>query len=253
LVNASNGSVLAQYEYGPFGEGIRANGPMSKLNPFRFSTKYQDDESDLLYYGHRYYNGSTGRWSVRDPARERAGRLNLYQNANNDLLDKYDFLGLWPGKVQCTPLPVPPGLLTSGPWTMVLVEPSSDYAPVDGSGTSLGVRIIYKHQVTQTWICNCKCPKAPTFQTPALDYYIEKDADAQFTLTWNEGPGKTFIPDDLIGAIIDLINDSIYAPSPSGKLDKSQIDGLVQANMPSPSDLGQPKTNAIPTRWCINK
>ena len=43
--------MLGQYEYGPFGEVIRATGPMAKANPFRFSTKYQDDETDLLYYG----------------------------------------------------------------------------------------------------------------------------------------------------------------------------------------------------------
>ena len=39
---------------GPFGELLRATGPMAKANPFRFSTKYQDDETDLLYYGYRY-------------------------------------------------------------------------------------------------------------------------------------------------------------------------------------------------------
>ena len=35
---------------------------MAKANPFRFSTKYQDDETDLLYYGYRYYDASKGRW-----------------------------------------------------------------------------------------------------------------------------------------------------------------------------------------------
>jgi RHS repeat-associated protein len=67
LVNAANGATVANYEYGPFGEVIRATGPMAKLNPFRFSTKYEDDETDLLYYGYRYYNASTGRWLSRDP------------------------------------------------------------------------------------------------------------------------------------------------------------------------------------------
>ena len=43
---------------------------MAKANPFRFSTKYQDDETDLLYYGYRYYNASTGRWISRDPLEE---------------------------------------------------------------------------------------------------------------------------------------------------------------------------------------
>ena len=67
LVNAADGTVAANYDYGPFGEVIRATGPMAKVNPFRFSTKYQDDESDLLYYGYRYYKPSTGTWPNRDP------------------------------------------------------------------------------------------------------------------------------------------------------------------------------------------
>ena len=49
LVKASDGTVSARYEYGPFGELLRATGPMAKANPFRFSTKYQDDESDLVF------------------------------------------------------------------------------------------------------------------------------------------------------------------------------------------------------------
>ncbi len=47
---------------------------MAKANPFRFSTKYQDDETDLLYHGYRYYNASTGRWLSRDPKGEEAFR-----------------------------------------------------------------------------------------------------------------------------------------------------------------------------------
>jgi RHS repeat-associated protein len=72
LINGGDGTSIAQYEYGPFGEVLRATGPMAKANPFRFSTKYQDDETDLLYYGYRYYNASTGRWLSRDPLGDRA-------------------------------------------------------------------------------------------------------------------------------------------------------------------------------------
>ena len=50
---------------------------MARANPFRFSTKYQDDETDLLYYGLRYYSASTGRWLSKDPLGEIGGR-NLY-------------------------------------------------------------------------------------------------------------------------------------------------------------------------------
>ena len=69
LINAANGTVVANYEYGP-GEVIRATGPMAKANPIRFSTKYQDDESDFLYYGFRYYKPSIGSWLSRDPLPE---------------------------------------------------------------------------------------------------------------------------------------------------------------------------------------
>ncbi len=55
---------------GPFGELLRATGPMAKANPIRFSTQYTDDETDLVCYLHRYYNPSTGRWLSRDPINE---------------------------------------------------------------------------------------------------------------------------------------------------------------------------------------
>jgi len=75
LINAVDGTIAANYEYGPFGEVIRNSGSMAKNNPLRFSTKYQDDESDLLYYGYRYYKPSTGTWPNRDPLGESGFRL----------------------------------------------------------------------------------------------------------------------------------------------------------------------------------
>ena len=60
----------------------------------RFSTKYTDDESDLLYYGYRYYNPSTGAWLSRDPIQESGGD-NLYVLLLGDPLDCMDILGLF--------------------------------------------------------------------------------------------------------------------------------------------------------------
>ena len=77
LVSASDGSVVAQYEYGPFAEPLRATGPAAADNPFRFSTKYTDPETGLVYYGYRYYNPFTGRWLNRDLIGEEGGQ-NLY-------------------------------------------------------------------------------------------------------------------------------------------------------------------------------
>ncbi len=104
LVNATDGTAAAQYEFGPFGEVIRATRPMAKANPFGFSTKYQDDESDLLYYGYRYYNSATGRWMIRDPFAEEFDTeklrpsvedANLYQFVLNEPLIHIDNLGLY--------------------------------------------------------------------------------------------------------------------------------------------------------------
>jgi len=67
LVSASDGSLVAQYEYGPFAEPLRATGPLAADNPFRFSTKCTDSETGLLYYGYRYYSPTLGRWLSRDP------------------------------------------------------------------------------------------------------------------------------------------------------------------------------------------
>jgi RHS repeat-associated protein len=92
------GTIAAQYEYGPFGEVIRQSGTMAKNNPFRFSTKYQDDETDLLYYGYRYYNPSTGRWLSRDPLAEYSfgeAFLSKYNN-NASMSDRIRAVALMP-------------------------------------------------------------------------------------------------------------------------------------------------------------
>lgn len=94
LVAAASGTVSATYEYGPFSEVVRQTGPMAHANKFRFSTKYQDDESEYLYYGYRSYNPSTGRWLSRDPIGEKGG-LNLYGFVGNDPIGHFDKKGLF--------------------------------------------------------------------------------------------------------------------------------------------------------------
>ena len=98
LTNATTGELAAAYEYSPYGKLIRSEGPMAEKNPFRFSTKYQDDESGLLYYGLRYYDPAIGRFINRDPIEERGG-LNLYAAFYNDPINRIDVLGMYvPGE-----------------------------------------------------------------------------------------------------------------------------------------------------------
>jgi RHS repeat-associated protein len=93
LYDASDGSAAAIYEYSPFGEILRTEGTYAKTNPFRFSNQYTDEDTGLVYYGHRYYSPSLGRFINRDPIAELGG-LNLYGFCGNDAINGYDVLGL---------------------------------------------------------------------------------------------------------------------------------------------------------------
>ncbi|MBC9868968.1 MAG: hypothetical protein F7O42_14040, partial [Opitutae bacterium] len=88
-----NGNVDAAYEYDPYGRIVKQSGPYADENPFRFSTKYTDAETNLVYYGYRYYNPSLGRFINRDPIGE-AGGLNLYGFVGNNPVNYNDYLGL---------------------------------------------------------------------------------------------------------------------------------------------------------------
>ena len=84
----------ASYEYDPYANLLSAAGPQAGANPFRFSTKYYDDETGLYYYGYRYYSPELGRWLSRDPIEEDGG-ANLYRLLGNEPVGRTDYLGLW--------------------------------------------------------------------------------------------------------------------------------------------------------------
>ncbi len=93
LLDSATGAEAARYEYGPFGEPLAMAGSYAQSNPFRFSTKFTDEETGCLYYGYRSYNPITGRWLSRDPYGERGG-LNEYCANLNNCIANVDFLGL---------------------------------------------------------------------------------------------------------------------------------------------------------------
>jgi len=94
VINAATGKLSAVYDYDPFGNTVQQTGEFANENPFRFSGKYTDAESGLIYYGYRYYNPRTGRWISRDPSGE-SGGANLYGFVGNDPGGKIDARGLY--------------------------------------------------------------------------------------------------------------------------------------------------------------
>jgi RHS repeat-associated protein len=83
LINAANQSTSACYEYSPYGELLRATGPMASLNSIGWSSKYYDRETRLSNYGERLYSAISGRWFNRDPSEE-TGSQNLYSFVENN-------------------------------------------------------------------------------------------------------------------------------------------------------------------------
>ncbi len=137
LANASSGAITARYDYGPFGEPTRTTGTLAEKNPFRFSTKYTDQESGLVYFGYRVYRPDAGRWLNLDPLGEvgfellrrgswrtddRAG--NLYGFVGNSPIATIDYLGLDYELVNASP--------ATGVWQVLLLEVEYDGSLIAG-------------------------------------------------------------------------------------------------------------------------
>ena len=86
----TTGAVTDTYVYDPFGNCAHAG---TSANPFRFSSEYHDDETDLVYYNYRYYSPELGRWISRDSIGEEGG-INLYVMIDNNPLTFMDKHGL---------------------------------------------------------------------------------------------------------------------------------------------------------------
>lgn len=82
---------LSTYFYSAFGEET-LTGPT--LSPWRFSSKRSDPDTQLVYYGRRYYLPAMGRWLTPDPSGFTDG-MNLYAFVHNDPLTHFDEYGLW--------------------------------------------------------------------------------------------------------------------------------------------------------------
>jgi RHS repeat-associated protein len=91
-------TITHRIDYDPFGNELTLDtllptAAAEEAPRFRFSTKYTDSESGLVYYGFRSYSPELGRWVNRDPIEERGG-VNLYGMVGNNAVNRWDVLGL---------------------------------------------------------------------------------------------------------------------------------------------------------------
>jgi RHS repeat-associated protein len=102
----SNGTISAHFEYDAFGRIVVASGSASDFR-VRFSTKKEDAETGLNYYGYRYYASLIGGWMSRDPIQEEGG-LRMHGFGKNDGINFVDYLGFKLAKVEVGSVKIDP-------------------------------------------------------------------------------------------------------------------------------------------------
>jgi RHS repeat-associated protein len=95
MVN-TNGTILARYEYDPYGNMLSMSGPLANANRYRFSSKEWNDNAGLYYYGFRFYDPNLQRWVNRDPIQEWGG-YNLFAFISNVSVNAVDAFGFCDG------------------------------------------------------------------------------------------------------------------------------------------------------------
>jgi RHS repeat-associated protein len=156
-IDLASGQVTQRLEYDAFGNELSLDSQLSSSTStapsFRFSTKYTDQKTNLLYYGYRYLSPELGRWLSRDPIGERGG-VNVNTFSNADMLNRVDGLGLQtlpPGAAGCCKSNA--GSWQNGAWVNAQGKARADCAAQqERDGKSCCVMVI--HTVSPFDLCN---------------------------------------------------------------------------------------------------
>ncbi len=103
-----NGSIVAHYDYSPFGETLIESGDLASSFTHRFSTKPWCPVTRVCEYQMRKYRPEIGRWLSRDSYDENSGEVNNVGFLSNEPLSQIDYLGnipIWLEKPSVIPFP----------------------------------------------------------------------------------------------------------------------------------------------------
>jgi RHS repeat-associated protein len=93
VVNASTGAIAQRLDYDEWGNTTESG--TVAFQPFGFAGGLWDRDTNLVRFGARDYDPTTGRWTTKDASRF-GGGLNFYAYAKNDPITYFDATGHWP-------------------------------------------------------------------------------------------------------------------------------------------------------------
>jgi RHS repeat-associated protein len=183
------GAIRGHYEYAPFGGLTAMTGDLAESNPFRFSTKRQDESTGLLYYGYRDLDTVWGRWVSRDPIGEDGG-VNISGFVYNLPIGYIDDFGekMREGVEPCrrvSPIPSSVSVLPATPKTAPIIVPGfSDLAsgapssPYEAIGMlleapmALWTHLRSRDAATEEGRKRCKALSPPRVPAPPTSYPV---------------------------------------------------------------------------------
>ena len=95
VVNTATGAVAQRIDYDPFGKVLNDTNP--GFQPFGFAGGLQDPATELVRFGARDYDPTTGRWTAKDLILFAGGDSNLFAYTASNPINSFDPAGLATG------------------------------------------------------------------------------------------------------------------------------------------------------------
>jgi len=99
VVDVATGAIAQRMDYDEFGKVLNDTSP--GFQPFGFAGGLYDKDTQLVRFGARDYDPTTGRWTAKDTIGFAGGDTNLYVYASNDPVNFSDPLGLDDDEPSC--------------------------------------------------------------------------------------------------------------------------------------------------------
>jgi len=92
VVTGENGLPIQNYTYSPYGSCLNTeNDPVNNLRFVGRYGGYRDDDTNLTYFWHRWYDERDGRWVSRDMIKYTLKTCKVVNKRNNVILNTYNY------------------------------------------------------------------------------------------------------------------------------------------------------------------